>query len=40
LFALGLIESNEDDDTCDVDDYWIDQWDSLGYFGDYVQALV
>jgi hypothetical protein len=40
LFALGLIESNEDDDNCDVDDYWVDQWDSLGYFGDYVQALV
>lgn len=40
LFALGLIESNEDDDSCDVGDYWIDQWDSLGYFGDYVQALV
>jgi hypothetical protein len=40
LFALGLIESNEDDDSCNIGDYWIDQWDSMGYFGDYVQALV
>lgn len=40
LFALGLIESNEDDERCDVGDYWIDQWNSLGYFGDYVQALM
>lgn len=38
LFALGLIEA--DGDKCNVGDYWIDQWDSLGYLGDYVQALV
>jgi hypothetical protein len=40
VFALAVIESNEDDEECDVGDYWIDQWDSLGYFGDYVQGLV
>lgn len=40
LWALGLIESDEDDDLCEVGDYWIDQWDSLGYYGDYVQALM
>lgn len=40
LWALGLIESNEDDDLCEVDDYWIDQWNSMGYYGDYVQALM
>lgn len=40
LWALGLIESNEDDERCDVGDYWVDQWDSMGYFGDYVQALM
>lgn len=40
VWALSLIESNEDDETCDLGDYWIDQWDSMGYFGDYVQALV
>lgn len=40
LWALGLIESNEDDERCEVGDYWIEQWDSMGYFGDYVQALM
>lgn len=40
LWALGLIESDEDDDLCEVGDYWIDQWDSMGYYGDYVQALM
>lgn len=40
LWALGLIESDEDDELCEVGDYWIDQWDSMGYYGDYVQALM
>jgi hypothetical protein len=40
LFALTLIETNQDDDRCEVDDYWVDQWDSMGYLGDYVQALM
>lgn len=40
LWALGLIESDEDDERCDVGDYWVDQWDSMGFFGDYVQALM
>ena len=40
LWALGLIESDEDDERCEVGGYWVDQWDSMGYFGDYVQALM
>ena len=40
LWALGLIESNEDDERCEVGDYWITQWDAMGYLGDYVQAFV
>ena len=40
LWALDLIESDEDDERCEVGDYWVDQWDSMGYFGDYVQALM
>jgi hypothetical protein len=40
VFALSLIESDQDDEMCDVDDYWVDQWDELGYDGDYVQALM
>jgi hypothetical protein len=40
VFALSLIESDQDDEMCEVDDYWVDQWDELGYYGDYVQALM
>jgi hypothetical protein len=40
IWALNLIELDEDDDTCDVDDFWVDEWDSLGYDGDYVEGFV
>jgi hypothetical protein len=40
IWALDLIEDNEDDETCDIDNYWIDEWNSLGYDGDYVEGIV
>ena len=40
IWALNLVELDEDDETCDVDDYWVDEWDSLGYDGDYVEGFV
>jgi hypothetical protein len=40
LWALGLIEIDKDDVMCATSDYWIDQWNSMGYFGDYIQGLV
>ena len=40
IWALDLVELDEDEETCDVDDYWVEAWDSLGYDGDYVEGFV
>lgn len=40
IFALDLIETNIDDERCDAGDFWIDFWNAMGFFGDYVNALM
>ena len=40
VFALDMIESNEDDTRCDDDNFWIVVFDNLGYDGEYVELLV
>lgn len=40
IFALDLIETNRDDERCDAGDYWINVWNSMGFFGDYVNIMM
>jgi hypothetical protein len=40
IFAVGLIETNQDDSECQVDDYWVQSYNSLGLDGNYIQDLM
>jgi len=40
IFAVGLIETNQDDSECQVDDYWVESYNSLGLDGNYIQDLM
>lgn len=40
IFAIGLIETNQDDSECQVDDYWVESYNYLGLYGNYIQDLM
>jgi hypothetical protein len=40
IFAINMIENNEDDFKCQADDYWVKEFYRLGFYGDYVQDLM
>jgi hypothetical protein len=40
IFAIGLIETNQDDSECQVDDYWVESYNYLGLYGGYIQDLM
>jgi hypothetical protein len=40
IFALNLMETNQDDINCQADDYWVESYNLLGYYGPYVQDLM
>lgn len=40
IFALDLIETNDDDTRCDESDIWIDAFNRLGYDGEYVESML
>jgi hypothetical protein len=40
IFAITLIENNQDDFECQADSYWVRSYNQLGYYGPYVQDLM
>lgn len=40
LWAIGLIETNQDDSQCQLDKYWVESWNYLGLLGNYIQILM